>query len=91
VSVQPAGKIIAYVHWGDQPIAGRRIQLVETGQSLYTDSAGRVEFITGPGTFVVRAYGINRGGPAYISVDFEAVVLGGDTAFVDIVDCLPCL
>ncbi len=87
--VSPCG-IIAYVHWQGQPVAGIKILLVETGDSVYTDSNGMAAFTVPAGNYTVRAFDINRGGPTLISVDFNVAVKPGETITVDIVDCLPC-
>jgi hypothetical protein len=89
--VTKEGTIIAYIHWGAQPIAGKQVVLLPDGVSKFTDSTGRASFSARPGSSVIRAYGINRGGPVYISVDYNVYVRGGDTTVVDIIDCIPCL
>ena len=83
--------ITAYVHWGDQPLEGKKIELVQSGETKTTASDGKVEFTVIAGKYIIRAYDINRGGPVYQSIDFDVVVKIGETATVDIVDCLPCL
>jgi len=83
--------IIAFVHWQEQPLAGKRIQLVETGETTFTGSNGKAEFTVAAGKYVVRAFDINRGGPCCAIVDFDVEVKLGETITVDIVDCLPCL
>src|SRR5260221_1719079 len=88
---QIAGRIVAYVHWGDQPIEGKKIELVQTGETKLTDSNGVAEFTELPGKYIVRAYDINRGGPSYLYVDFPVEVGPGQKVKVDIVDCLPCV
>ncbi len=85
----PSG-IIAYVHWQHEPIAGIKILLVETGDTLYTDSAGMASFTVPAGKYTIRAFDINRGGPVLISVDFGVAVKPGETTTVDIADCPPC-
>ncbi len=83
--------IITKVHWQDQGIPDIPIVLVQTGDSLKTDSTGVVVFSVTPGQYTIRAYGINRGGPVLRWIDFDVEAKKGETAFVDIVDCLPCL
>ncbi len=85
----PSG-IIAYVHWQKEPVPGIKILLVGTGDTLTTDSTGMATFTVPAGKYTVRAFDINRGGPALISVDFDVAVRPGETTTVDIVDCLPC-
>jgi hypothetical protein len=86
-----SGSIIAYVHWGNQPIVNKKIVLVETSDTVYTDTSGQVKFNLPGGKYTVRAFDINRGGPVRLSIDFDVDLLPGRTAIVDIIDCLPCL
>lgn len=90
-SQPPTSQITAYVHWDDQALAGKQIQLMETGVFKETDSTGTATFSVPAGKYTVRAYGINRGGPTYQSIDFIVEVKQGEKTTVDIVDCLPCL
>ncbi len=83
--------IIAKVHWGDQGIPNIPIVLVQTGDSLKTDSTGVAVFSVTPGQYTIRAYGINRGGPVLRWIDFDVEARKGETSLVDIIDCLPCL
>ncbi len=83
--------IIAKVHWGDQGIPDIPIVLVQTGDSLTTDSTGVALFSVTPGQYTIRAYGINRGGPVLRWIDFDVEARKGETSLVDIIDCLPCL
>ena len=87
----PTGLIAVNVHWQNQGVAGIPIVLVQTGDSVQTGSNGMVIFSVRAGHYVVRAYGINRGGPIAISTDYSVDVKGGGVAIVDIVTCLPCL
>lgn len=91
VEPPPPTLIIAKVHWGDQGIPDIPIVLVQTGDSLKTDSTGVAVFSVSPGLYTIRAFGINRGGPVLQHIDSDVDVKKGETAFVDIVDCLPCL
>jgi hypothetical protein len=87
----PDSAILAYVHWEQYPSVGKKIELLETGESKLTDSTGHAAFSVAPGKYTLRAYGINRGGPVMQSYDFKVVATSADTADVDIGDCLPCL
>lgn len=86
----PMNRILSYVHWQNERIAGKQIQLVEKGETKLTDSKGMAEFSVAAGHYVIRAFGINRGGPVR-SVDFSVDARAGETVVVDIVDCLPCV
>ncbi len=83
--------ILVKVHWQDQGVPDIPILLVQTGDSLKTDSTGVAVFSVTPGSYTVRAYEIQRGGPVLQHIDFDVEVGRGKTANVDIVDCLPCL
>lgn len=83
--------IVVKVHWQDQGVPDIPVVLVQTGDSLRTDSAGLAVFSVSPGKYVIRAYGINRGGPMLQHIDFDVEAKKGETSLVDIVDCLPCL
>lgn len=83
--------IIVNVHWQNQGVAGIPVVLLQTRDSLVTGTNGLAIFSAPAGHYVVRAYGINRGGPIFISTDYDVEAKGGKVAIVDIVDCLPCL
>lgn len=88
---QPASRITAYVHWENQGVANIHVELVQTGETKLTDSTGTAEFSVPAGKYVVRASGIQGPGPALRTLDFDVVAQSGQTAKVDIEDCLPCL
>ena len=83
-------KVTVYVHWGDMPIAGKKVEIVQTGESKSTDEKGRAEFSLLEGSYTVRVYNINRGGPSFLYVDFEIEVKSSETKTVDVVDCIAC-
>ena len=83
--------VIVNVHWQSQGVADIPVVLVGTGDSLRTDTNGLAVFSVVPGHYVVRAYGINRGGPVVRSIDFDVDATRGEAAVVDIIDCLPCV
>ncbi len=83
--------ILVNVHWQNQGVAGIPVVLVQTRDSVVTGTSGLAIFSAPPGHYIVRAYGINRGGPVFISTDYDAEAKGGEETIVDIVDCLPCL
>jgi hypothetical protein len=90
-SLVPPTLILARVHWEDQGVPDVPVVLLQTGDSVRTDANGLAAFSVSPGKNVIRAYGINRGGPVYRYVDFDVDAKEGETSLVDIVDCLPCL
>jgi hypothetical protein len=71
---QPMGQVVAYVHWENQPLAGKQVELVQTGETKLTDSAGLAKFSLTAGKYVVRAFDINRGGPSPRYIDFDVEV-----------------
>lgn len=83
--------VIVNVHWQNQGVAGIPVVLVQTGDSVRTGANGLAIFSVPEGHYVVRAYGINRGGPVILSIDFDVEAKPGEVAMVDIVDCLPCV
>jgi hypothetical protein len=83
--------IVVNVHWQNQGVAGIPVVLVQTRDSVVTGNNGLAIFSAPAGHYVVRAFGINRGGPVAISTDFDVETKPEESAFVDIVDCLPCL
>ncbi len=85
------GIIVVSVHWQNSGIAGIPVVLVQTGDSLQTGSNGLAVYSVPGGHYVVRAYGINRGGPVALSIDYDVNVTPGGVAIIDIVDCLPCV
>ena len=88
--VQPA-TLSVVVHFGDEGIPGKQIDVLETGLSGTTDDSGQVTFTLPPGRYTVRAYGINQGGPVYHHVDQTVDVARGKPTVVKIFDCLTCV
>lgn len=90
-ALQRKGSIVTYVHWDNQAMAGKKIELVQTRETKLTDSAGAADFSVPPGKYTIRAYDINRGGPSLRSIDFDIEVHAAETTKIDILDCLPCV
>jgi hypothetical protein len=88
---QPTGIIVVNVHWQSQGVADIPVVVVQTGDSVRTGTNGLAVFPVPGGHYIVRAYGINRGGPVLLKTDFDVDVKPGEVTFVDIVDCLPCV
>jgi hypothetical protein len=97
IDIRPTGplhgssQIVVSVHWQSQGVPGIPVVLVQTRDSVVTGTNGLAIFSAPAGHYIVRAYGINRGGPVFISTDYDVEAHEGETAIVDIVDCLPCL
>jgi hypothetical protein len=84
-------RLQVYVHWQDHGLADKRLEIVELALEKVTNASGNAEFVLLPGTYTLRAYGINRGGmpPAY--VDNTVQMMMGETTRVEVVDCVPCV
>ena len=87
----PLGQVVAYVYWNNAGIPGRQIVLVEIAETTFTDKSGFANFSVPAGHYTLRAFGINRGGPCCGLIDFGVDARVGDTARVNIFDCLECL
>lgn len=83
--------LVTVTQTGNLPEAGKQIALVETRDTLTTDANGRVIFVVPPGTYTVRAFGLNHGGPVQAFLDSTAVVRAGDTTRIACWDCPLCL
>jgi hypothetical protein len=84
-------RITVFVHWGETPIPEKKVELMQTGESKMTDDRGLAVFVVQPGSYVIRVYGINRGGPVMLFVDYSVEVKAGESRLVDVVDCIPCV
>lgn len=85
------GTIIVRVHWDGQGLPGKRVEVVELRRVMTTDEEGFAEFIVPKGDYTVRAYDINRGGPAMWYVDTRVTVVPNGVIRVEVIDCLPCV
>jgi hypothetical protein len=83
------GQLEVFVHWDNEALAGRRVEIVELGAVQMTDRNGMAEFVLPQGTFTLRAY-VNAGGPAGYR-DVSVNVAEGRTTRVEVTDCLPCM
>ncbi len=84
-------QITVFVHWGEMPISQKKVEVIQTGEVKFTNEKGLAEFNVLPGSYTIRVYGINRGGPTYIFVDFNLEVKVSESRMLDVVDCLPCV
>ncbi len=84
--------IDVYVYSGPgQGVQGIRVVLLQTGASTTTDSAGMAQFVVLPGTYTLRFFGLNGPGPAPLYRDIAVTVSPGESQFVKVFDCLPCV
>src|SRR6185436_2507283 len=63
--------VTAYVHWQEEGLPGKKLEMVEAGKVKLTDSTGHAYFTVPAGVYTLRAYEINRGGPVLRSIDFS--------------------
>ena len=85
------GTVVVRVHWDGQGLPDKRVELVELKLAMTTDEEGFAEFVVPIGVYTLRAYEINRGGPAMRYIDTRVTVAANDVVRVEIVDCLPCV
>ena len=43
------------------------------------------------GAYTLRAYDINRGGPAMLDIDTKVTIGAGKEVRIEVLDCLPCV
>ncbi len=88
--VEP-GKLVVFVFWDGQGVPDKRVEVLELRLTGKTDEAGFATFDLPPGEYTLRAYDINRGGPASLYIDTIVTIEVGKEARVEILDCLPCV
>jgi len=91
ISTLLTGTIAVHVHWDGQGVAGKRVEILGTGRVKTTDENGNAHFRVPAGSYTVRVYEINRGGPAMFYIDTKVTVTAHQRTTVDVVDCLPCV
>ena len=84
-------RVNVYVHWGDMPLSQKKVEVVQTGEVKETNEKGLAEFELAAGSYTIRVFNINRGGPSFQYVDFNVEIKSAETKVVDVVDCLPCV
>jgi hypothetical protein len=84
-----AGRLVVFVHWQDQGVPDRRLEIVELHVTQFTDRDGVADFLLPAGKYTLRAY-VNMGGPGGFS-DVSVTVRLGATERVEVADCLPCV
>jgi hypothetical protein len=87
----PDSRLVVFVHWDDTGLADKRLEVVELGIVKITDASGLAVFPLPAGTYTLRAYDINMGGPGREFVDRTVTTRRGDTTRVEVADCLPCV
>jgi hypothetical protein len=90
ISMFEIGTISVYVHWGEEGLAGKRVEVLGLDRVSTTNEDGIANFRVRAGAYVVRVYEINRGGPSLRYVDTKVTVAAHERTMVDVIDCLPC-
>ena len=73
------------------PVAGIRVELLQTGRSALTDANGQVQFILSPGEYDARVHDLNGPGPAVRVEDVHATVTSRSTVVVQVFECGMCV
>lgn len=90
--VRPGHLVVEVLEITDgSPVPGLRVELVQTGESRFTDQNGRVVFDVRPGGYDVRVYGLTGPGPASRTDEEHATVGPGRTVVVQVLDCGVCV
>jgi len=89
IAPRSAGRLVVFVHWQDQGVPDRRLEIVELHLTQLTDSAGIADFLLPAGKYTLRAH-VNMGGPGGFT-DVSVTVKLGATERVEVADCLPCV
>jgi hypothetical protein len=91
MSVFEPGRIVVHVYWDDQGIPGKKVEVLELGQIKLTDENGIAVFRVPVGTYTVRVYEVERGGPALWYVDTTVKVTADGVVRIEVWECLPCV
>jgi hypothetical protein len=90
VVIFDSGKLLVRVYF-EEGLPDKRVEVLELGLVRKTDGAGYVRFSLPAGDYTIRAYEINRGGPAMLYVDTPVRVRARETSRIEIFDCVPCV
>jgi len=86
-----SGKLVVRVTWGDLGVPDKHLEVLELQLMGTTDAAGFAEFDLRPGEYTLRAYDINRGGPAMLYIDTKFTIVAGEAVRIEVIDCLDCV
>ena len=89
--VRSFSQIIVYVYFHDRGVSGKQILLLETADTVLTDSNGLARFSVPSGRYTIRAFDIGVPGPGLPSIDIRIIMRPGDSTKVDIFDCEGCV
>jgi hypothetical protein len=73
------------------PVAGIRVELLQSGRSALTDANGQVQFMLPPGEYDARVHDLNGPGPALRIEDVHATVTSRSTVVVQVFECGMCV
>ncbi len=73
------------------PEAGVKIQVLETGEIKTTDSNGVSTFVVIAGTYTVRVFGLNHGGPIRLYEDIPVNITPNGRKVLTLFDCIFCV
>jgi hypothetical protein len=85
-----SGKLIVRVVWDGQGVPDKRVEVLELDLTGTTDAAGYATFELPQGDYTLRAYDINRGGPAQ-HIDTTVTIEARHAVRIEIQDCVPCV
>ena len=86
-----SGKLVVRVVWDDQGVPDKRVEVLELQLTGTTDAEGYATFELPHGKYTLRAYDINRGGPAFRYIDTTVTIKPRQEVRIEILDCLPCV
>lgn len=86
-----AGRLVVYVYWNNQGLSQKQVEVVELHEVRITNDRGLAEFVVPAGSYTLRAYDINRGGPSLGYVDLQTNIRIGETTRIEVFDCLLCV
>jgi len=86
-----SGKLVVRVVWDGRGVPDKRVEVLELHLTGTTDEAGYAKFELPAGDHIVRAYDINRGGPAMLYIDTKVTIMAGKEVRIEVLDCLPCV
>lgn len=90
-SAPRAGILTVYVHAGPEPLQGKTVEVLDTGETGFTDSRGIARFVLPAGDYTVRVREITRPGPGPGYVDTRVTIVSGGTVGIEVEDCPECV
>ena len=84
-------KLTVRVVWDGQGVPDKRVEVLELHLTGTTNATGYATFDLRAGDYTLRAYDINRGGPAMLYIDTKVTIVAGKEVRIEVLDCLPCV